>query len=117
MEKPRAATPQDTELKLLEAELSAELREIDRGRRNPVLADMPDQEADHVRQRDLARIVGLSLGMTNASIKRLRRNRPDLAAKLPLLHAEHACEIYGIRYLRDDASFEAARRGFSISKP
>jgi DNA-binding MarR family transcriptional regulator len=45
------------------------------------LVEAPDHElvvleniysqADHVRQRDLARVVGLSLGMTNAIVKRL----------------------------------------------
>jgi DNA-binding MarR family transcriptional regulator len=35
-----------------------------------VLENIYSQE-DHVRQRDLARIVGLSLGMTNAIVKRL----------------------------------------------
>jgi DNA-binding MarR family transcriptional regulator len=128
--------------------------------------------SDQVRQRDIAHVIGMSLGMTNAILKRLVHkgyltvskvnNRNIAYAVTPagveaiakrsyryfkrtirnivyyreaieaFVHdikshgyqgialagvsdldfiVEHACKISGIRYLRDDASIEAARAG------
>jgi DNA-binding MarR family transcriptional regulator len=129
-------------------------------------------QGKHVQQRDLSHVIGMSLGMTNAILKRLVHkgyltvrkvnNRNIAYAVTPagveavakrsyryfkrtirnivyyreaieaFVHniksrgyqgiafagvsdldfiVEHACQICGMRYLRDDASIEAARAG------